>query len=379
MGRATGSDAFLGVVGDIYAAGLDATLWPKALAGMTRVVGGIAATLEVFDRKAPALIEFHSFGIPPANELAYLDQYATLNPRIPALINGKPGSLITDYTVLDERGMNRNPFYADFLAPVGYRYFIGGILSVGDRESSLFSVQRATRQGHVDRENMAPMRALLPHVRGALDVARRLKGAERKTNAFERTLDWLTDGAALICKDSRVLYANEALQAIARRGDGVRIAGGAIEFAAPQAQARFAAALADICRLDGGDPGALQQVDFPVPRTTAAPAYIASLRPVAGAIRRRSDAVAIVFVRNPLGRNAAGAAMLRELFGFTEAEANLAQALQAGIPLEDYARDSAVTLNTVYTHLRRIKEKTGCTRIAKLCRRLKELDVPLGH
>jgi len=89
--------------------------------------------------------------LPPANELAYLDHYAGLNPRIPALINGKPGTLVTDYTVLDESGMSRNEFYEEFLAPVGYRYFVGGILSVADRESALFSVQRATRQGHVER------------------------------------------------------------------------------------------------------------------------------------------------------------------------------------------------------------------------------------
>ena len=56
-----------------------------------------------------------------------------------------------------------------------------------------------------------------------------------------------------------------------------------------------------------------------------------------------------------------------------DAEANLAQALQAGIPLDEYARQSAVTLNTVYTQLRRIKEKTGRTRIAELHRSSRSL------
>ena len=70
------------------------------------------------------------------------------------------------------------------------------------------------------------------------------------------------------------------------------------------------------------------------------PAYIVSLRPLVGArtSQQRHDAVAIVFVRDPLGRNAAAVQMLRELFGLTDAEANLAQALQAGIPLDEYAR-----------------------------------------
>ncbi len=90
---------------------------------------------------------------------------------------------------------------------------------------------------------------------------------------------------------------------------------------------------------------------------------------------RSRDAIAILFVRDPLGRNAAATRMLRALYGLTEAEANLAQALQAGVLLADYAREHAVTLNTVYTHLRRIKDKTGYSRIAALTRKLKELQV----
>jgi DNA-binding CsgD family transcriptional regulator len=379
MGSIT-RDNIVATIETIYAAGLDAQHWPNALAAITRTVGGIAATLEVFDRKPLALTEFHSFGLPPANELAYLDQFSSLNPRIPALINGEPGSLVTDYSVMtNERGMNRNAFYSEFLAPVGYRYFLGGILTVDEEESSLFSVQRATTQGHVDRVDMVRMRTLLPHVRRAFDVSRRLRDAQRKSDAFEHTLDWLSDGAALVRRDGRVLYANQAFEAIVRRHDGLRIARGTVEFESPQAHVRFAAALAAVCRLDNGDPAALDQADFPAPRAAGAPAYIVSLRPLVEAKRGRGDAIAVVFVRDPLRRNGAGAKMLRELFGFTEAEANLAQALQAGVLLEDYARENAVTLNTVYTHLRRIKEKTGCTRIGRLYRKLKELEVPLGR
>lgn len=363
----------------VYGAGLDATRWPEALASISRTVGGIAATLEVFDRRPPTLTEFHSFGLPPANELAYIDEFSALNPRIPTLINGKPGDLVTDYSVMGERAMNGNAFYADFLGPVGYRYFVGGILTVDEREASLFSVQRATTQGHVDNSNMARMATLLPHVRRAFSVSRWLRGAAGKISAFEHALDWLNDGAALLRKDGHVLYANEAFQAIVRRHDGLRIVRGAVELAAPHARARLAAALAAIARLGGGALGDLKHSDFPAPRRSDMPPYIVSLRPLGGTRMspHQHDAVAILFVRDPLGRNPAAARMLRELFGFTEAEANLAQALQSGTLLEDYARENAVTLNTVYTHLRRIKEKTGCSRIAKLYRKLKELQVPL--
>jgi DNA-binding CsgD family transcriptional regulator len=61
----------------------------------------------------------------------------------------------------------------------------------------------------------------------------------------------------------------------------------------------------------------------------------------------------------------------------TEAEARLAQALQQGMSVTDYARERALSPNTAYTHLRRIKEKTGCKRMPELIRWLNDLRLPL--
>ena len=64
-------------------------------------------------------------------------------------------------------------------------------------------------------------------------------------------------------------------------------------------------------------------------------------------------------------------------FGLTPTEAGLARAIQSGISFDRYARERAVSLNTVYTHLRRLKEKTGCKRLSELIRKLNDLQAPL--
>ena len=69
--------------------------------------------------------------------------------------------------------------------------------------------------------------------------------------------------------------------------------------------------------------------------------------------------------------------MLRELFGFTEAEANPARGAASGVPLDDYAWNNSVTL----TPCRRTcatSRKDRRARMAKLPRKLKELEVLLG-
>ena len=318
-----------------------------------------------------------TYDLPPGNEVAYLDHYFSLNPRIPALLAGKPGNIVTDYTVLDERSMNRDAFYAGFLAPTGYRYFIGAMFDASDREASLFSVQRAAKQGHVGKDETRKMRHLLPHVRQAFDMTRRLREIDAVDRSFKAALDWLSDGVALLQAGGRVLHANEVFQEIARRGDGIRIRRGMVEIADATGRSQFADAISAIENMRGSlEPGAS---DIAVPRQAGAPPYIVSVRPLVRAARERhqSNADIIVFVRDPVQHTAATVRMLRNLFGLTEAEADFARALQAGVTPDNYALARAVSLNTVYTHLRRIKEKTRSSRMPELIRKLNDLDILL--
>jgi DNA-binding CsgD family transcriptional regulator len=370
-------DLLFAAIEAVYAAGLDEALWPNALAQVTLAVGGIAATLEVFERSTATLIEFHSYGLPPPNEIAYLDHYSALNPRIPALINGTPGTIVTDYAVLDERSMNRHPFYADLLAPAGYRYCVGGTLEVAARKASLFSVQRTKKQGHVGKDETRKMRLLLPHVRQAFDMTRRMRGTNAADRSFKAALDWLTDGVALLRADGHVLYVNETFQALARRADGIRIHRGTVEIADPAARALFVKAIGAAGKARGSFK--LGSGDIAAPRQADTPPYIVSVRPLVQAARERHHSAAdvIVLVHDPLQRSAATVRMLRDLFGLTEAEADLARALQNGATPGYYARKHMLSLNTVYTHLQRIKEKTACHRMPELIRKLNDLHIPL--
>ena len=63
--------------------------------------------------------------------------------------------------------------------------------------------------------------------------------------------------------------------------------------------------------------------------------------------------------------------MLQELFGLTNAEAHLVQALGTGMTAIDYAHSRGISITTVYTHLRRTREKTGWKSVAELTRRFK--------
>lgn len=372
-------DDVLATIEAIHAAGLNNACWPQALAGVANAVGGGAATLEVFDKQTLRPREIYCHGVPPAHEIKYLDHYAALNPRLAVAARLPLGDVHWDWRMFDDAAIKRDPFYMEFLGSLDLRYLVSGIVITNAREFAGVCVHRTPRQGHIDAAGIAAMQRLLPHVQQAFDVARRLKRAGETQHALEHTLDCLADGVALLRADGRLIYANESFQSIVRRADGIRLRKGMIEIVDAEARDKFNVALAAVRRLRAGEPDRASGADFFLVRSADGGPYLVSLRPLLGRAgpRHSAQAVAIVFVHDTRARSAMTGGALRELFSLTEAETLLAQALQSGVTLADYARMRALSLNTVYTHLRRLREKTGCNRMTELIHKLDELRSPL--
>ncbi|MEX2033735.1 MAG: hypothetical protein WEA28_00915 [Xanthobacteraceae bacterium] len=373
-------DDLLRTIEAAHTAALDERLWPKALTALARLFGAVGASLEDFDKHSVALRDFRTAGLPQGAEIPYLEYYSQHNPRAAYAFRNLSLRTLCDYQFIDERGMDRDPYYVEYLRSIGLRYFLSGQISNTPDTQAVVAIHRSRRQGHIERADVERMRRLLPHLCQAWDVTTRLKSAERAVRSLEHALDWLADGVVLLRADGHVLYANESFQAIARRGDGIRIRKGMVEIADAAGRTGFAEAVGI---LEKARDGAVELAsnDIAVPREGGAQAYIVSVRLLAHSAHdsRAYNAAMIVFVHDPMQRYTATVRVLRDVFGLTEAEAGLARALQAGMTLGDYARSRAVSLNTIYTHLRRIKEKTRCRRMPELIRKLNDLQTPLRN
>jgi len=372
-------DRLMSTIEAIHAAGLDEARWPDALAAVVSVVGGCAASIELCDQRDLRHLEMHAYGMPGAEEVAFREDFAEINIRLPFVARQKLGELSWDYMILDEAAMRRAPFYTEIMPRFDMRYFVGNIIRKTTQDFATVGVHFPSRMGHVQRDGIATMRLLSRHISQSYDVARRLRAFEEERRPLERLIDCLADGMALLRRDGAVAFANASFQAIVRRSDGIRLRGRMIEFTDTEARAKYDSALAAVLRLRGGAPETALSVDFTVARVAAGRAYLLSVRPLAknAATLELPEAVAIIFVRDPLARASAPLDSLRRLFALTEAEAVLALALQSGTAPVDYARHNALSLNTVYTHLRRLREKTGCSGLTELIQKLDELRLPL--
>jgi DNA-binding CsgD family transcriptional regulator len=372
-------DLFVQAVEAIYASGVEEDRLCEALEAASRLFGACGATLEVFDKTAQRHVEFRAAGIPPISCAQYTGHFAALNSRIPRILRQRVGEVGWDHQFLDERAMTQDPFYAEFLAGLGLRYFLSAVLEQTPDQLAVVAVQRTPSQGHVDGHDISLMQRLCPHFQRAYDLRTRLRVAGDRNNSLENELDLLVDGVALLRADGTIVHANETLLSLAVRGRELRITRGGIEFSNADVRSRFAAALGGAQRLH--DPSsALCPADFAVPREHGLPAYTVSIRPLVRGLTQTSrdpEAVAMLLAHDPLDRKRAASRLLQELFGLTKAEAHLVHALGTGMTAGAYALSRGVSITTVYTHLRRTREKTGWRSVAELTRRFSELNVSL--
>jgi DNA-binding CsgD family transcriptional regulator len=372
-------DDVLAALEAAYAAALQPERWTDALDRLGRLFGAVGATLEIFDKRSMALRDLRHAGLPAGAEAPYVDYYARHNPRAAYAMRHLSRRVLFDYCLIDEAGIDRDPYYVDYLASIGLRYFITAQVVDTPELHGVVSIQRSRRQGHVEACDVARMERLMPHLHQAYDLARRLENAGDARASLEAALDWLADGAAVLGRDGAVLHANRAMRDVAGAGDGIRIAKGGLQFADPRAARRLASALAAVERLRDGEPDAAG--DFAAARPSGAPPYLVSVRPALAmktpVVGDRRVPAAVVFVSDPLRAEAAAVRLLHEVYRLTVAEAGLARAMQAGLSPIEYARQRRLSPNTVYTHLRRLKEKTNSRRQAELIRRLNDAVAPL--
>jgi DNA-binding CsgD family transcriptional regulator/PAS domain-containing protein len=367
-------DLYVQAVESIYACGTGEGLISDALSVTSRLLGATGATYEVID-KTSGLKWFCSAGIPAAASKQYSDHFAAENPRIKPTLRQNAGEVIWDYKLLDEATMKRDAFYSEFLPSMGLRYFIGAVLEQTPDRIAVVSVQRSRQKGHAERREIALMHRLCPHFQRAYSM-RKLVGVNTPS-LFESALDLLADGIALLRRDGRILHVNEALRSIAATSRDFRICRDSVEFATPELRGRFASALGAAQRVREPN-AAYLATDFAVPRE-GLPPYTISVRPLlhGGGEPTHPEAAAMLMVHDPLQQNRAAGGMLQELYGLTNAEAQLVQALGGGMTAVAYAQSRNISVTTVYTHLRRTREKTGWKSVAELTRRFHEVNVAL--
>ena len=261
-----------------------------------------------------------------------------------------------DYWTEDE--LQANPIYNDFFRPrnLGWSAGTGLLMPTGDK--IVFSVERTLDQGPMEKEYVGRLNTLRPHLARSAMIAARL-GLKSAQGASE-ALSILGLPILLLTADGNVVETNNLPDSLSDHLSWT--ANDRFSLKDTQANTLFAVALKSLGGVHGSD-----VQSFPVRDKDNQPVYVAHLVPIKrSVIDIFSGSYAVLVLVPVAANNVPPVELVRSLFDLTASEARVARGIAAGKPVEEIAVSGNVALTTVRTQLRRVMEKTGCSRQAEL-------------
>ncbi|MBS0360114.1 MAG: helix-turn-helix transcriptional regulator, partial [Proteobacteria bacterium] len=253
----------------------------------------------------------------------------------------------------------RDPYYAEFLHPRGFGWHAVACLREGERPLTI-SLKRRLNQGPFQRADLTRISRVLPYLRAGAYAAQMALGFRFKDHLDALLADG--HGGILLNDEGLVLAMNAAVT----QGDGLSVVEGRLRAAYPAEQGALDRAVAiAVSRAPPHElpPPSAAILHRPSGRrplvVRVARLYDAPSNPVVDA-RALVSIVDTSLQRPPTGQ------LLRDLFGLTPKEAELAVLLGAGHSLNTAAELSRITEAHARQRLKIVFQKTETTRQSEL-------------
>jgi DNA-binding CsgD family transcriptional regulator len=289
-----------------------------------------------------------------------------VNPRRRAGLARPPLTIISESDFITPDAVRRDVHYQEFAVPWDVPYIC--LTTLEQRKGLLvgLAVIRNRRQGHIDDAGKRLFASLAPHVRAAVRTSLAL-GEHRSallTDTFGNLstpafvcdaaggVKRLTAAAEALCASGGALTLRQGKLGAQRVADDAALAAAIHAAASPRAGA---AAQSLVVR--GAKPdSALLTLDVqPLPRQR---------------LVLRFEARVLVVVRMPANDDQRRTTVLRENFGLTPAEIEIALALARGMKAEAIAHARSVSVGTVRVQIKSLLAKAGVNRQVELVARL---------
>jgi DNA-binding CsgD family transcriptional regulator len=363
------------LVGGIYDATLDPSLWPDVLAQVANFVGGPAASIFWRDASRQTGRIGHSFGLDPHLTRLYFEDYAKIDPANRTPSSNDPVA-IGDLVPYEH--YVATPFYREWAAPQEFVDFVSCIVDRQASETAFFGVQRHARDGIVDEATRARMRQIAPHIGRAMSIARTVDLSQTENTAFADILDGLSTAIFLLDPAGLIAHANVAGRAILAGDDFLYATRGRLVARDPKVDHRLKAILT--AAEPGDDANGAKGMALPLV-SQEGEHYVGHVLPFAGGTGHRADLGTrrggALFVRKATVDTATLPESIARHFGLTSTELRVLLAIVGVGGAPEVAEALGIAVGTVKTHLHRLYQKTGTARQADLVKLVAGFASPL--
>lgn len=222
---ASTENAVLDLIDRIYRAAARREEWTAFCSALGTALGGgaVAINLEFPTPGEKGLA--YSTGFDPAFRESFRTHYFALEPWEEPTAKLPVGALAFGAHLVPDEVVLQSEYYHDWMKPQGFVAgpTLGGVIGVHGRARSYLGVYRPKGAREYGGREHAVCRLLMPHLRRAIELDRRLQTltAEREI-AFD-AMDRLSVGMAVVDRQGRVLACNRVAEEIVAQKDGLSI------------------------------------------------------------------------------------------------------------------------------------------------------------
>jgi DNA-binding CsgD family transcriptional regulator/PAS domain-containing protein len=349
-----------GLIEALYDAALGHRPWIDVNRDLKDHMGGHSLMMSVINPKTAEVNVLGWLGLSPESQ----QEYALFAPHdvwVAGYIERRLfGTAAIGSQIVDEPTLTRSFIYNEYLRPksVDIYHLVGTVMPMDGGYQAALGIHRPHDAKDFTCVDASRLERLLPHVRRALEVYRRVHHIEDASRSVYSVLDRLSLGVIVLGTNGRLLHVNAAADGILCKADGLTRTPDGLRAARKDDDRRLQQLIDALVRGSGETPAAGGHLR--VQRPSGQPAYAVMVAPAGPGIvgREQGSPAIIVFVSNPGKKLVADLAVMADLFGFPPAEARLVLALMSGKQLPEIARDAGVTYHTVRTQVARAMART---------------------
>jgi DNA-binding CsgD family transcriptional regulator/PAS domain-containing protein len=367
------------LIGEIYDAALDPSLWSGVLGKAGRFVGGPLAA--IFAKSPTALtgtVYYHSGDRDPSYRQLYFDKYIKFDPTTTAQYFSDVEQPMAVADIMPYQEFLETRFYKEWCHPQGMVDAVTAVLDKSVTSAALFAVFRYQSEGVVDDETRQRMRLVVPHIRRAVLIGRLIDLRAADAASLSDTLDGLSAAMCAVDPDGRIVHANAACHVLLDAGDFLSVVRGRIV----ASDTRIDRTLRELFAAAGSGDAAIGTRGIALPLMVRdSSRYVAHVLPLTSGARRLTgiaySATAALFICKVATEAASAPEVIARAYHLTPTELRVLLAIVkvGGVP------ESAVALgiaeSTVKTHLGRLFVKTGARRQADLVKIVAGFASPL--
>lgn len=350
------------LLGLIYEGLLEDVPWQTFLLRCQEVFKASVANLILRSPNTPGLGAMHVVGGVPENIVTYNERSYALDP----FINLPEGEVVTLHEFVGKEKLLTSDFYRLILAPSDLYDVMGADFHIPGEIEVRFRLCRSKAGRSFNQQDRALCRALLPHIQRAVRLHVRLHMIESERAIYAGAIDQMKVGTIILDEGGRVLSVNQRARDWLDHKDGVMLRSERLVLGTGnQTQELHQRIERVVAQLRTGDTSVVEAMRVP---RSGGREFGLVIRPVPAEQWGESETVPAVaiFLSDPQEKAEAPVQVIKELFGFTPAEASLAILIANGLTLDEAAEEMGVSRNTIRTFLRAMFAKTGVSRQPQL-------------